>query len=155
VLALALSLNKMALPHSHRASTGAAQNYGSVLIDGARCPIRGRVSMEKTVVSVDHLSRHPRVGDTAVLLGTSHGSHGTATITVDDLASAAGTNNYEVLVSALPRLPRHYGGAGAVRSRDAPLPPRTIQPVTHPRPGAQSQGRLSHVEARSVSGDTR
>lgn len=69
--------------------------------------------MEKTVVSVQHLRKLPKVGDTAVLLGTSRGSHGVATITVDELATAAGTNNYEVLVSALPRLPRHYVAPGA------------------------------------------
>ncbi len=44
-------------------------NPGFVLIQGTRCPIRGRVSMEKTVVSVQHLPKPVHIGDEVVLLG--------------------------------------------------------------------------------------
>ena len=47
-------------------------NPGEVLVHGVRCPIRGRVSMEKTVVGVQHLvdaGVHVRIGDEVVLLG--------------------------------------------------------------------------------------
>jgi alanine racemase len=45
------------------------KNAGQVLIHGRSCPIRGRVSMEKTVVSVQHLPGDVRIGDEVVLLG--------------------------------------------------------------------------------------
>ena len=48
------------------------QNAGTVLIHGRRCPIRGRVSMEKTMVSVQQLidsGVNVSVGDEVVLLG--------------------------------------------------------------------------------------
>ena len=44
-------------------------NPGFVLIQGRRCPIRGRVSMEKTMVSVQHLDEPVSIGDEVVLLG--------------------------------------------------------------------------------------
>lgn len=76
-------------------------NWGEVLVHGQRAPIRGRVSMEKTVISVDHLDG-VGVGDEVVLLG----SQGEASITADEIAARLGTINYEVLTGVLPRVPR-------------------------------------------------
>ncbi len=48
------------------------KHVGEVLIHGQRCPIRGRVSMEKTVVSVQGLidaGESVAIGDEVVLLG--------------------------------------------------------------------------------------
>ena len=87
-------------------------NYGHVLIAGVRCPVVGRVSMEKTVVLLDGAdeararSNLPLVetGDEVVLVG----QQGDETLTLEDLADASGTNNYEVLTSMLPRAGRHF-----------------------------------------------
>ncbi|MFW5709649.1 MAG: alanine racemase, partial [Chloroflexota bacterium] len=46
----------------------APNNWGEVLIHGRRAPLIGRVSMEKTVVSVDHIP-NVAIGDEVVLLG--------------------------------------------------------------------------------------
>ncbi|MEQ8672395.1 MAG: alanine racemase [Aggregatilineales bacterium] len=76
-------------------------NWGEVLVHGVRAPIRGRVSMEKTVISVDHI---PGVstGDEVVLLGRQ----GDEIITAEEVADRLGTTNYEVVTNILPRVPR-------------------------------------------------
>lgn len=79
-------------------------NAGEVLIHGVRCPIRGRVSMEKTVVSVQHLPRPVAIGDEVVLLGRQ----GDEVITAEDVGGRIGTINYEVLTSALARVRRQW-----------------------------------------------
>ena len=76
-------------------------HQGDVLIRGQFAPIIGRVSMEKTIVSVDHIP-DVRMGDEVVLLGEQGG----ATITADDIAARWGTINYEVVCSVLARVPR-------------------------------------------------
>lgn len=79
-------------------------HQGHVLIGGVRCPIRGRVSMEKTMVGVDSVPGGVKVGDEVVLLG----SQGDENITPDDVAAILGTISYEVMCAALPREPRRY-----------------------------------------------
>lgn len=76
-------------------------NFGEVLIHGQRAPIIGRVSMEKTVVSVDHIV-NVGIGDEVVLMG----KQGQDFITADDIAEQLGTINYEVVTNALARIPR-------------------------------------------------
>ncbi len=76
-------------------------HWGEVLIHGQRVPIRGRVSMEKTVVSVDHIP-DVTIGDEVVLLGTQGGQR----ISAEEIAQRLGTINYEVVCSVLPRVPR-------------------------------------------------
>ena len=76
-------------------------NDGEVLIHGKRAPILGRVSMEKTVVSVGHIPE-VGIGDEAVLLGRQGDDY----IGADELADRLGTINYEILTNALPRVPR-------------------------------------------------
>lgn len=79
----------------------APQNPGQVLVRGQFAPVLGRVSMEKTVISVQAIP-DVRVGDEVVLLGRQ----GSAEITADDIAARLGTINYEVVTSVLPRIPR-------------------------------------------------
>ncbi|MBC7870005.1 MAG: alanine racemase, partial [Chitinophagaceae bacterium] len=79
----------------------APEDWGQVLIRGRRVPIIGRVSMEKTVVNVDSIP-DISVGDEVVLLGRQGNEH----ITAEEIAARIGTNNYEVLCSILPRIPR-------------------------------------------------
>jgi alanine racemase len=76
-------------------------NGGEVLIHGQRAKILGRISMEKTVVSVSHIPE-VGIGDEAVLMGRQ----GDDAITTDELAERYGTINYEVLTNALARVPR-------------------------------------------------
>ncbi len=77
------------------------QNQGEVLVHGMYAPIIGRVSMEKTIISVDHLP-DVRAGDEVVMLG----SQGSETITAEDIAARWGTISYEVVCSILARVPR-------------------------------------------------
>lgn len=79
----------------------APEHWGQVLIRGRRVPIIGRVSMEKTIVNVDSIP-DISVGDEVVLLGRQGNEH----ITAEEIAARIGTNNYEVLCSILPRIPR-------------------------------------------------
>ena len=72
-----------------------------VLIDGHRCPIVGRVSMDQITV------RLPRVyplGTQVVLIGQS----GAELITATDVADKRGTINYEVVCLISDRVPREY-----------------------------------------------
>ncbi|MBA3826601.1 MAG: alanine racemase, partial [Ktedonobacterales bacterium] len=76
-------------------------NWGEVLIRGQRAPIRGRVSMDQTVVSVAHIP-YARAGDEVVLIG----SQGSDRITAEQVAARLGTSNYEVVAAILARVPR-------------------------------------------------
>ena len=79
-------------------------NWGEVLIHGQRAPIRGRVCMDQTIVSVQHIPS-ARAGDEVVLIGSQHG----ARITAEDVAARLGTSNYEVVAALLARVPRMNG----------------------------------------------
>lgn len=79
------------------------QTWRYVLLHGERAPLVGRVSMEKIIVDI---SRIPdvRVGDEVVLLG----GQGEQMISADDIAVWLGSNNYEVVCTIAPRVPRAY-----------------------------------------------
>jgi len=77
--------------------------WREVLIHGRRAPVVGRVSMEKITVNVSHIPQ-VEVGDEAVLLGPQ----GEELISADEIARWIGSNNYEVVTSIAPRLPRIY-----------------------------------------------
>jgi alanine racemase len=81
----------------------AVSNRAHVLINGIPCPIRGRVTMDQTIVDIFRAGQ-VRVGDEVVVLGTQ----GSREITADDVASWAGTINYEVTCNLGNRLPRIY-----------------------------------------------
>jgi alanine racemase len=77
-------------------------NKGFALIKGARVPITGTVTMDMTMLDVtDHRCA---VGEIATFIG----SDGSASITVADVASAAGLSPYEILTGLRSRLPRVY-----------------------------------------------
>ena len=67
-------------------------NGGSVLINGVRCPLRGRVCMNFTMFDVSNLNGVV-VGDVATLISADRSSGCFA----GDLAEIAGTINYEVI----------------------------------------------------------
>ncbi|PKQ30092.1 MAG: alanine racemase [Actinobacteria bacterium HGW-Actinobacteria-10] len=79
-------------------------NSMEVLLGGARCPQVGRICMDQIMVEA------PRglvvsQGDEAVLVG----SQGGESISMDTLANAAGTINYELACGFGMRMPRIYG----------------------------------------------
>lgn len=79
----------------------APAHYGEVLVRGQRAPIVGRVSMEKTMIRVDHIPG-VSIGDEVVLVGRQ----GADCIRAEDIARRLGTINYEVVCSILPRVAR-------------------------------------------------
>jgi len=89
-------------------------NKGCVLIRGQRAPILGRVCMDQCVVDVTHI---PGVmqDDEVVLIGRQ----GQEVISAEEVAGLAGTINYEVTTSILPRVSRQYFKGGAPVSDSA------------------------------------
>lgn len=76
-----------------------------VLVNGHKCPIVGRVTMDMTMVDVDPARvGSVQIGDTATLIGASNGS----SITLEQFAIWAKTISYDVLTSLGSRLPRLY-----------------------------------------------
>ncbi len=85
-----------------------ASNRAEVLIGGRRCPVRGRVTMDQTIVDVSAApAAHP--GDEAVLIGRQGGQQ----ITANELATWCGTIPWEVLTNITYRVPRIYRGEHA------------------------------------------
>ncbi|MCL4695141.1 MAG: alanine racemase [Candidatus Hydrogenedentes bacterium] len=78
-------------------------NRASVLIRGKRCAVRGRISMDQTVVEVSHV-QGISIGDTVTLIG----SDGRESITAEELAERGGTIPYEILTGIGPRVEREY-----------------------------------------------
>lgn len=76
---------------------------GVVLIGGRRLPIAGTVTMDQLVVDCG-TTLDVAVGDDVVLLGRQ----GDQEVTVDEMAAALGTINYEILCGIGPRVPRVY-----------------------------------------------
>jgi alanine racemase len=75
----------------------------SALVAGQHCPIAGRISMDLMAIDITDLPDNAaRRGDLATLIGHE--------ISVDDVASAAGTIGYEVLTSLGRRYHRIYRG---------------------------------------------
>ncbi len=83
---------------------------GQVLIQGRRCPIAGRISMDMTAVDVTDLPAAPRRGDEAVFFGRSFGTR----LGVEEAAAAAGTVAWEVLCGVGPRVPRIIVAGGRI-----------------------------------------
>ncbi len=75
--------------------------WREVLIRGQRAPLVGRVSMEKSAVSVSHIP-DVQIGDEVVLLGSQDGD----VLTAEEIASHLHTINYELTCTILPRIPR-------------------------------------------------
>ena len=77
-------------------------NNGALYYNGVRCPVRGRVSMDLTIIDISAIpeSDAPRVGDMMQVIGADQSA--------DDLARAAGTIGYEILTSLGARYDRNY-----------------------------------------------
>ncbi|HEY6327412.1 MAG TPA: alanine racemase [Candidatus Cybelea sp.] len=81
----------------------ALSNRGAFAVDGALCPIVGRVAMNMTQID---LTRAPkaRVGSVVTLIGRD----GDAVVAADDWATWADTINYEIVTRLPSELPRTY-----------------------------------------------
>jgi alanine racemase len=78
-------------------------NYGEVLVRGARAPIVGRVCMDQTMIDVTDIPG-VEVGDEVVLIG----KQGAEEIRAEEVAQKLGTNNYETVTTISARLERRY-----------------------------------------------
>lgn len=76
---------------------------GTVLVRGMRCPIRGNVCMDFTMVSLQAVP-DADVGDEVVLFGTQ----GEGTLDINEVAEMAGTIPYELTCRLGPRVKRIY-----------------------------------------------
>ncbi len=74
----------------------------TVLVHGRRCRVLGRICMNLTMIDLTDLSYIPQTGEKVTLLGGT----GPNTITADELASLAGTINYEIIDRLNPLIPR-------------------------------------------------
>ena len=80
-----------------------------VLIGGEKAPILGRICMDQMMVDVTHIP-NVAVGDTVVLIGTD----GENTITMEEIAAAADSFNYEFVCGIGRRVPRYYLREGKI-----------------------------------------
>jgi alanine racemase len=81
----------------------AASNRAQVIVQGHRCPVLGRVTMDQTVVDVTDVPG-VRSGDEAVLVG----QQGKQEISLTEFSKAADTIPWETLTSVTKRVPRLY-----------------------------------------------
>ena len=81
----------------------ALANRGHVLINGAPCPVIGRISMDYTTVDVSKAGS-VRAGDEVIALGGS----GKYAVTPDDWATLKGSHAYDVICSFGNRVERVY-----------------------------------------------
>ena len=73
-----------------------------VVVQGKRCQLAGRISMDLMAIDVTELAKPPRRGDFVSLIGEG--------VTVDEIAKYFGTIGYEVLTSLGSRYARVYRG---------------------------------------------
>lgn len=74
-------------------------NRAGVVVGGARAPVVGHITMDQCLIAVPD-GVPIAVGDVATLIGPE--------VTADELASLAGTINYEITCMLNGRLPRRY-----------------------------------------------
>lgn len=87
----------------------ALSGKGKVLIGGKYASILGKVCMDQMMVDISDIDG-VKVGDTATVIGTC----GNNSITAEDIASLAGTINYDVVCRLDFRVPRVYMRGGKI-----------------------------------------
>ncbi len=87
----------------------AAGKRGAVLVRGHRVAFAGRICMDLVMLDVTEIDG-AREGDEVVLIGAQAG----AKQTVEDLAAACGTINYEIVTGIRRRVPRRYFRGGKI-----------------------------------------
>jgi alanine racemase len=83
-------------------------NRAKVLVQGKRCPILGRISMDQMLVDVSSIG-NVGIGDEVTLIG----AQGNDVIGVSEVAAWCGTIPWEVLTNITYRVPRVYQGQQA------------------------------------------
>jgi len=78
-------------------------NKAFVLVDGVRCPVMGRVTMDQIVIDVSKVNK-VMLGTSVTILGTQKEK----SVTADELADYADTINYEIVCNLGNRLVRVY-----------------------------------------------
>lgn len=78
-------------------------SIGYVLVQGKRCKILGRISMDMIIINISDVPR-VKVGDEVYLLGKS----GQEEVSADDLAYLADTINYEIATRINPLIKKVY-----------------------------------------------
>jgi alanine racemase len=81
----------------------ALSNRGAFIVDGARCPIVGRVAMNMTEIDLS-AAPNSHAGSAVTLIGND----GRAAVSADDWAAWAETINYEIVTCLPSTLPREY-----------------------------------------------
>ncbi|MCP4345082.1 MAG: alanine racemase [Desulfobacterales bacterium] len=76
---------------------------GHMLVCGSKAPVVGRVCMDLTMLDVGHIP-DVHIEDEVVIFG----SQGNSSLTVDEIASALNTINYEIVSTITDRVPRLY-----------------------------------------------
>jgi alanine racemase len=79
------------------------QQSGAVVIDGHRCPVVGRISMDSMVVDLSACPDVPVGADVVVF-----GAQGDSAQAIEDVAEAMGTIPYEVIARLGPRIQRVF-----------------------------------------------
>ncbi len=82
----------------------ASSNRAQVLIQGQRCPVLGRITMDQTIVDITDVKGKVSCGDAVVLVGRQ----GNAEISVTEFSDWSGTIPWETLCSVTKRVPRLY-----------------------------------------------
>ena len=77
------------------------------MLHGKKASVLGRVCMDQIMVDVTDIP-DVALDDKAILIGRS----GDEEITVDDMAAATGTINYEIVCGLSRRIPRAYYRSG-------------------------------------------
>ena len=87
----------------------ALSNRGEVLINGARFPVVGRVTMDQIIVDVTAATPPVAIGDEVTLWG--------AGLPVEEVANRADTISYELLCAVSARVPRVYSDSDGTGSK--------------------------------------
>lgn len=87
----------------------ALSNQGRVLIHGQSAPIIGRICMDQFMVDVSQIP-NVEIGDCVTLFGTD----GAEEISVEELADASASFNYEFICGLTRRVPRIYRKNGEI-----------------------------------------
>lgn len=90
----------------------ALSNKGTVLIHGKRCPILGRVCMDQMMVDITDIPE-AKVEDKVVLVGRN----GDDFISVEEIADASYSFNYEFVCGIARRVPRIYIRNGEITEK--------------------------------------
>ena len=122
-------------------------NRGQVLLRGARAPIAGRVTMDLTMVDATGIE-DVAVGDEVILWG----EQGRDRISLDEVASWAGTIPYDLLCSMGKRVVRVYMEGGRPRKVLTLIGERQEVEVAEPAGASGTKRRRRKIQYRTRAG---